>query len=439
MYAPEPATPKTATRKSRARKPAGDPVLFDRDGLRAATAATAVLAGGPVRYGSDGHFWVYQDGVWIPGEDQVHARVVGTLGERYRDSHDRAIRGVMRAWTGRIDCKPVPQYINFTNGLLDWRTGELLPHTPDLPITVQLPIPWDESATCERFHAFLAEVLDPEDVNRVWEMTGYLMLSGNPLQRALMLTGNGGNGKGALLRTWIALLDGAAERNISNVALQALSENRFSAAQLFGKLANICGDIDNAYIEKTGLFKQMMGDDHVTAEHKYGQPFSFKNWATMVFSANEIPGAADASEGWPRRWEVVDFPREFPVPDLDLEPDIQAPESLAGIAVCAVSALRLLMDRRAFSSSAAGIAAKDELRRKANPVLVWLGERAAVDPDAFTPRTTAYADYIAWCDDENNRNPLQRRNFYSRLRLCHVAEHKSNGVPGFRLALTRTL
>jgi len=406
--------------------------LFDHNGLRAATAARAVLAQGPLAYGEDARFWAYRDGVWVPGEKTVHARIVDVLDEQHRATYGNAIREVLRARVREIECAPVPQFINFRNGLLDWRTLELHPHDPDVLTTVQLATEWRPGATCERFRRFAEEIVPGPDVSRLWEMTGYLMMSGNPLQKAFMLTGSGSNGKGALMRVWHKLLGG--KTNVSAVSLHSLSDNRFAAARLYGRLANMCGDIDNSFIEKTGVFKQAMGEDAIDGEHKYGQPFSFTSWATMVFSANEIPGASDSSDGWHRRWEVLKFPNTFKVPDPTLEPDLQAPESLAGIAVSAVSALRLLMDRRGFEATETAIAAHEELKQKSNATLVWLAERCDLAPDAFTARSTAYLDYLRWSEQDGVKVPMTRRRFYERVRLAHVPETKQ-GVEGFRLTL----
>ena len=53
--------------------------------------------------------------------------------------------------------------------------------------------------------------------------------------------GRGRNGKTVFLNVLQAL---AGSDNISSVPLQVLAENRFAAAELVGKLGNICGDID---------------------------------------------------------------------------------------------------------------------------------------------------------------------------------------------------
>ena len=64
--------------------------LFDKEGLKARKAADQVLRLGPLRWGMDGRFWAYRAGVYVPGDDVVHARIVGVLGDRYRPAHGNA-------------------------------------------------------------------------------------------------------------------------------------------------------------------------------------------------------------------------------------------------------------------------------------------------------------------------------------------------------------
>jgi putative DNA primase/helicase len=85
-----------------------------------------------------------------------------------------------------------------------------------------------------------------------------------------MLLGPGSNGKSVLLKLIVSLL---GRDNVSSVTLQALSDDRFAKAQLFGKLANVAGDLDSKPVEKSGAFKMLTGEDVITAEAKYRQPF----------------------------------------------------------------------------------------------------------------------------------------------------------------------
>jgi putative DNA primase/helicase len=409
--------------------------LFDpKEGLKALAAAKEVVRLGPLRWGMDGRFWAYDRGVWAPGEDELHGRIVRVLADRYRPAHNNAIRDVTRAIIDPIDCSPVPEFINFRNGLLRWRTGELIPHDPSVPTTVQLTIDWQPTAQCGLFHEFLSQVVAEDDRPRVWEVIGYMLMSGNPLHRAFLLAGGGRNGKSAFMRTVLAILGKA---NVSHVPLADFSANRFATAQLYGRMANVCGDIDSTYLENTGRFKEAVGEDELQAEHKFGQPFRFTAWCSMLFSANEIPGSADSSKGWVDRWEVIPFPNYIgDRVDKTLEPRLQAQESLQGIAAAAVAALRVLMDRQSFRVTAAGSAAKEEFARKSNALYQWLDDRCTVTgaTEDFEKSPVLYEDYRKWAE-ETGLKTLSRPKFYEKLRQVSdrgITGTKRNGIDGFK-------
>ena len=199
--------------------------------------------------------------------------------------------------------------------MVDWRTGKLLPHSPDYLSTVQLPVVYDKKAQCPAFEKFLKQVLPPDcyeptgdSPGFIWELIGYLMYSGNPLHIGILLRGIGRNGKGTLIRVFKALV---GEHNTSAVGLHDLTENRFRTATLYGMLANLAGDLDSKWINNTAAFKAITGGDTVQAETKYGKPFDFTPWALPIYSANKPFGSADSSEGWHARWVVVPFPNSF--------------------------------------------------------------------------------------------------------------------------------
>jgi P4 family phage/plasmid primase-like protien len=396
-------------------------VIDKKEGLLAAKAAQCVLDLGPLRYGIDNQLWAYERGVWVPGEDPgndiVHARITWLLGNQFRQAHGTNIKEMIRARVGPLRCGPVPGLINFRNGLLAWQDGSLPPHphphSPDVLSTIQLSVDWNPEAKCPAFDAFLAGVLAPGDVPRMWEVIGYLLLSGNPLHRMFLLYGRGFNGKGVLLRVLIALL---SEASVSSVSLHSLAEERFTRAGLVGRTANICGDIDATYIERTGLLKQLTGEDLITAEHKFRKPAQFTNWAVPVFSANEIPTSSDTSPGWRQRWEVFTFPNTFPH-NPDLEPSLKQPGELEGIAAHGVRALRELMARRPpeFTRTAAGDAAKAEFIASQDPLHGWMAEACWTVAGKWTDRREAYASYKAWADAGGHR-PLGKTKFYALMR-----------------------
>jgi P4 family phage/plasmid primase-like protien len=411
------------------------PSVIDKRGLLAVTAARWVISQGPLAYGTDNQLWAYRHGVWLPGEnpgdDIVHKRIAALLGEGFRQAHGSNIKEVIRAHVRGLACDPVPEVINFRNGLLPWQRPVLpsqpLPHDPDVPSTVQMTVNWNPAAVCPRFDAFLASALDPGDVARMWEVIGYLLMSGNPLHKMFLLTGSGFNGKGVLLRTVTALL---GKPSVSSVSLHSLANDRFTRVGLVGRTANICGDIDATYIEHTGLLKQLTGEDLITAEHKFRPAGQFTCWAVPVFSANEIPTSSDTSLGWLRRWEVLGFPNVF-AHDPALEPSLRTESELEGIAAHGVWALRQMMARTPpeLMRTAAGEAAKEEFRAFQDPLHGWLGECCWADERWWTDRRDAYSSYRMWSTD-SGRGALGRHKFYARMRE-RFAEVKQRGWDGY--------
>lgn len=390
-----------------------DPARYfgDNGGLLVATLADDLLDMGPLAEGVDGQLWSHEGGVWVPAPHAVRDRAVTLLDDRYRSSHASNVDDVVRASVPTLTSDPVERYINFTNGLLDWRTGELVEHTPDVLSTVQLSVPWEPEATCPTFDTWLTQVVDADVIDMVWEIVGYLMYSGNPLHKAFMLTGGGRNGKGTLLRAVIAMI---GKHNTTASSLYQLVSTRFHVAQLFGKLANIAGDIDPKYLESTATFKAITGEDLITGERKYGHPFDFTCWAVPVFSANKVPGSADVTVGYLSRWVVVDFPNDFTGrEDRGLDDKLHA--ELAGVAARAVPALRRLLDRGDFHLSPSAVRARDKFNAAVDQVRTWIDVSCELDPKHKPiKRTEVYTAYRVWAE-QNGYARLKSTEFYNRL------------------------
>lgn len=236
--------------------------FFEKGRLKPKTPAEAISY--DIAVGPDGGEWVYERGVWCYRPDEVVRRTVRVLGDRFSNSHSSTM---MKAFLHGIEPphirrKADQDRINLLNDMLGWRTGVLSPHRPDYLSTNQLPVEFQPAALCPNFDAWVAEVIPVDCHELLWECIGYLLMNGNPLQVAILLLGDGGNGKGTVLRL-IKLMLGKA--NVSRVDPKDLCKNAFAMADLFGKIANIAGDIDAKFLDETGQFKQITGEDTVRA------------------------------------------------------------------------------------------------------------------------------------------------------------------------------
>lgn len=393
--------------------------------------------------GRDGRVWEYEGGAWQPnddgkGRDIIRTRVTRLLGNRYRREHGSIARDVVLARPDlpRLLDVPDPELINTQSGMVEWRTGKLFPHDPAALSTVQLPVDYDPSAECPKFDKWLKQVLDPDSVELVWEFIGYMLMSGNPLQRAVLLVGLGGNGKGTLLRVLTHII---GSHNISNVTLHDIVEGKFEVAGIYGKLANIAGDIEARAMNNTAKFKALTGEDTIEVQHKYGHPFRMTAWAVPVFSANQLWQSADNTDGYLRRWLVIPFPNKVkPKPGFS---ERALFDEAPGILAKALEALRRLMARGDFELGTSAAEVKRRFELESDVVKVWLNddERVLVseagNTTARTGRTDAYKRYVAWASDSGHAT-LNSSNFYKRLEAMGYTFGKSVGtriVYGIRL------
>lgn len=420
--------------------------FFDRDGLQARDLADAVTRLVTCGLGAiDERLYTYDNGVWTLNNGHIETVTAQLLGNRYRNTHCRNVLDLIRYSpnTPRITRDPNPEFINVRNGMIRWADadGRLHPHAPEYRSTVQLPVDYSPDATCPAFEQYLAQVL-PKDCYEVtddspgfiWELIGYCLYSGNPLHIAVLLYGNGRNGKGVLIRVLKRLI---GERNCSTVTLHELVENRFRAATLFGKLANLAGDLDARWLDNTATFKAITGGDTIQGEHKYGAVFDFQPWALPVYSTNKAFGSADSSEGWVARWVVVPFPRCFiGHEDRDLDVRLQTDAELRGILRRAVDALPALMKRGRLPEPDSVSEAKKRFIVASDAVRSWLDDQCVLDPDAWTDRTVLYRAYGIQTEG-NGAKRLSAREFYARLEqvngLTGVRKSHGRGFEGVRL------
>ena len=402
---------------------------FDRAGLRARTLLRDCELLGPLASGIDGKVWAYVDGVWVHGDRVLRSRVVDLLGERFRRAHADTIESMVQAREPFINDTPVTDYLNVENGLLEWRTGRLLPHTDKVASTTRIPVRWNPDAVCPNIDEFLQSVVDAECVPVLEEVAGYALYPDQPLHKAVMLDGTGRNGKGVYLRIMSALIGPA---NIAAAPPQRLDTDKWAVAQLYGKLANLVGDVDPRTFRETATFKQATGQDVLQGEHKYGAPFTFTSRALIVAAFNSLPRSADTTEGFFSRWLVVPFPNRFVDPDEDgnvpdgcrakdpeLAAKVTSTAELEGFLVRAVAGLQRVMELGRFSRADAVTRAESEFRRHADPVRGFLAEGVVADRDGWVSRADLHAAFKAWATDAG-LGVFSAKRFAEKVREVHV-------------------
>ena len=226
------------------------------------------------------------------------------------------------------------------------------------------------------------------------------MMPDTSIQKAVLLLGEGANGKSTFLTGVTNFL---GQSNVVSMSLHKIESDRFSAARLLGKLANICPDLPTTHLESTSLFKAITGGDDIPAEYKFRDGFDFRPFVKLLFSANEPPRSRDGSHAFFRRWLVVPFTRTFEGAantsrDI-LDAQLSDPDELSGVLNKALAALPGLRDH-GFTESASTNDALADFRQSTDPLAVWLDRNTVDLGSVFVSKSDLCDAYNAQCDRE---------------------------------------
>lgn len=347
-------------------------------------------------------YW-FDGGCYAPrGERRIKARVKHLMNDlgystKWTSRKQEEVAEYVRVDAPRLEPVPPPDTLNCENGLLDLKTAELRPHSPDFLSPIQLPVVYDPRACCSAWLRFVEQTFPGDCQDLPWELAAWLMAADTSIQKAVLLLGEGSNGKSAFLAALTAFL---GRHNCANVSLHKLESDRFAAARLVGKLANICPDLPAAHLVGTSVFKAITGGDSLDAERKYGEGFSFTPYSRLIFSANHPPQSPDASHAFFRRWLCVPFTRTFEGktarPRGELDAELADPIELSGVLNLALAALpRVRLG--GITETASMREAWAEFRTITDPIAVWLDRETVADPNAVIPKHDLLRAYNSFC------------------------------------------
>lgn len=190
--------------------------------------------------------------------------------------------------------------------------------------------------------------------------------------RAVMLLGQGANGKSVFCDVVEALFP---EGSVTAVPPQDMSKMERNVA-LSKALLNLVTDIPTKDLRDVGAFKQIVSGDPVEARRLYSNPFRFRPTCGHLFSANSLPSTNDYSNGFFRRWVILEFNRNFQGagnrPRNELVADILTEKS--GIMVWALQGAVKLMANGSYFIPKSHLRVEQEWRNHNDQVRAFIDE-----------------------------------------------------------------
>jgi len=264
------------------------------------------------KFDESGSLYIWAGDSWHNGVAENF--IVNELSEIFKNEEKRRMRkeATIDFIKGQAMNRPISpkphELIAFKNGLLNFKTGELRPHDPNLFYVNVIPHNYDPNAKCPKFLEWLKQVIRPEDMAFFQEWAGYNLYDDCPEPAFVFYVGYGQNGKSI----WMELLGRIiGEKNKLDAKLSDFQNNPYQLAEVKGKLAVIGDEVGYGYIKDTSDLKRLASGSMIETRQIYGKTFRFKPYAKLNWATNTPPVFGDESDAVKMRLRVVEFPNTF--------------------------------------------------------------------------------------------------------------------------------
>ena len=276
-----------------------------------------------------------------------------------------------------------------------------------------------------KFLDYLKTVYYEDDQRTIQQYCGYCLLPTTILQKALLIIGDGGEGKSVLG----AVLNGIlGENNCYNESIGVLQKN-FGVANVENKLLFIDDDLSENALTNARTFKNLVTNKTtIAAEKKFVQNNQFKSYVRfLIFGNFTLQSLYDISEGFSRRQLVLQAkPKDKSRTDNPfIDREILESES-EGVTKWIVDGLNeLIKNNFKIYVSERTQEKSEELKKQQDSVLCFLEECDSItlSPTAQIFGYTLYDTYQDFCED-NLFISLKQKTFVSALKV----KGKSKGI-----------
>ena len=330
-----------------------------------------------------------------------------------------------------------PYLLNCLNGVVDLRTGKLLPHNREFLITKLCPVAYDAKAPCPQFQRFIEwamgsdVVLEGENVSDAAELSEKTARLVNFLQRALgygltadvseksvfVFYGYGGNnGKTTLLTLFRDLLgrDYASLLLIETVMASkgaVDSTARADMADLRGARFVQTSEVskeDKLNSQRVKYLTQGMG--YIKSRRLYENPLEFEATHKLFMDCNYRPKVREGDDAIWRRLKLVPFEVTVEKDKLDLSLPDKLRTELAGILAWAVRGTQAWFKDGLGEPPEVSDAGKD-WREDDDPLKDFLEDCCDAKEGLFVPVSDLMAGYLWWAKENGEKYALGRQMF----------------------------
>lgn len=325
-----------------------------------------------------------------------------------------------------------PYQLCVKNGVVDLKTGDLLPHAPERRMRKMAPANFDLNARCPMWMAHLERIFDGDAdlILFLQILFGYALTGLSVEQVFAIFWGGGANGKSVTLH----LMEKAMGEYATAADAATFSRHPNSAAR--NDLARLYGARMVTTYERSGrqtldeeVIKRLTGGDKITARFLYKEAFEYTPQFLIVMSTNNKPTVETADHAMKRRVMLVPFEVTIPEEEQDrlLEQKLEA--ELDGILSWGILGATMYCDA-GLAIPARVSAATNQYRHEMDPMEDF-AELLCADPTAITKGSDIRTMLTRWAEDEGiDPKHLPNARAWTSWLLAHGATEKVHRKDG---------
>jgi len=321
-----------------------------------------------------------------------------------------------------------PYLLGVKNGVVDLRSGELLPPSPRQWIARSAGTDYDPAATAPSFKKFLERVQPDAEIRKYLQrLAGYSAVGESKEQKFFTFVGRGANGKSTYMGLQMAALGGYAVKGaLSLLAQQSPDKPRNDLAALAGaRLVSFSEAPENLRLDEA-MIKAFTGEDLITARFLHHEFFQFLPRFTPILDTNHPPRPKDTGEAIWRRLEIVPWSVMIPKVEQDKRLRVRLLEELPGILTWMIQGAKEYLEE-GLPTPAKITKASQALRLSCDEIGRWINSCVVQGSQCRARSSDLYSSYTSWCTDEGGTQTISKKAFATDLCGRGFAITKSNG------------
>lgn len=340
--------------------------------------------------------FVFEDGIWKEkGESVIRRKALELSNNLLRSRNIGQIKTIIKSrneiYIDEDGFEAKDYVVPFKNGVYDVKEQEFREFRKDDNFTFKHNVEYIEDKQEyaeqqdieleeyeEKTNEFLWNLQDTErKVQILKESAALALLSNYPIDEAPILYGSGSNGK----NMFVEVLSQMTEAGHS-INLDQMTDDKFAKKELENKTYVFFDEMAN--VNDPNQVKQFIGNEEMRVRPMRDTGYMTKQRAFPVLAANEIPKAPEQTDGFFRRFQIVDFPYQFTSQDNDgkkdkksrgkLKEEYMNQHALNLFASEVVKYLPEVIEQEGFTESYSTDATRQQWNIKSSPVYSFLDQ-----------------------------------------------------------------